>query len=389
MSYSFSSLKRYSNYSNLHKSVLTSFYEIDSTEDTLTAFEIIHQSGWQNILYESLFVYKATKDIEYSSQHIFRSMRIKTGLKLSRLKKLLDLGRTIIELTNEDFDSHSEIFDIPSATLEYSLSGKVNTRDYIRFAYQIIKDSDSLTHRYIHKKWCRQNGSIKDNLDIIKPSDWWAFSRPKWQKDGDFDGSIPGEIYANCLYHYCPDEAIIVDSMAGSGMIKKVVDEKQRWIRNRKVDWTLHCYDKFPKREFIIKHDARFKLPVNVDFIFIDPPYFIQSKKYYDGEMAKLDNYEEYKSYLDEIVRASYDSLKSGGRLAILIPKWNGSKQTVNINIPYHVLNSCMSFGFTWIDTVYVSRGKQQIKRAAFLNQSAKEERNPFSDTCELIIIQK
>jgi hypothetical protein len=79
---------------------------------------------------------------------------------------------------------------------------------------------------------CQKNGSIKANLDIIKPSDWWAFSHPKWRKEEDFPGSIPGEIYTNALYYFAPQSGIAVDPMAGRGMLKRVYDDRDRWQKD-------------------------------------------------------------------------------------------------------------------------------------------------------------
>ena len=119
------------------------------------------------------------------------------------------------------------------------------------------KENPSASPYQIHKKWCQQNGSIAMNLDIIKPSDWWAFGQPKWRKEEDFPGSIPGEIYANALYYFAPQVGVVVDPMAGSGMLKRVYDDRELWQKDLDFNLEIYLYDLHPCRNYIEKHDAK------------------------------------------------------------------------------------------------------------------------------------
>src|SRR5262249_6523109 len=136
---------------------------------------------------------------------------------------------------------------------------------YFRFVNEVLRARPSLTARQVQQAWCARHGSQKGSLDIIKPSDWWAFSHPKWRRDADSPASIPGEVYANALYYSAPRRGVAVDPMAGSGMLLRVYDDRSLWEKDSGFDLDVRLYDLHPRREFIAPHDARHPLPVKAD----------------------------------------------------------------------------------------------------------------------------
>lgn len=390
MKFALASLKKYSNFNNFHNSVINYFQQATTRDELIKAILVLSECEWDSTIYKSLFIQKILESKEGNKyENELRAIGKTTLIRTSQLRKLATLGDVLSSEINKDNFKVSRVFELPSKTIHYSISGKVDTTKYIQFAIKSLKYEEKLSHKSIHDAWCREFGSIRDNLDIIKPSDWWAFSRPKWRKDASFDGSIPGEIYANCLYYYCDDNAVIADPMAGSGMIKRVIDDKSFWIKDRNVNWKLYCYDKYPVKDFIQYHDATDRLPVYADFIFLDPPYYFQSSKLYNGVLSEFEDYSDYIKHLEKIISAMYSSLNGQGRLAIISPKWSGQKGRRNIDIPYDIRKYSTGIGLEWIDKSYISRGKQQSSRGAYFNTRAKKERNPISDTCELLIFQK
>jgi len=278
----------------------------------------------------------------------------------------------------------------PLAVFENALRCQNKSSQYLmRAAIRLEVDPDT-TARQLHNNWCEINGSIKSNLDIIKPSDWWAFSHPKWRQEDNFPGSIPGEIYANALYYFAPQIGVVVDAMAGSGMLQRVYDDRERWQKEMDFDLDIHLFDLYPRREYIRCHDARNPLPVAADWIFLDPPYFGQSSHLYDGDLALATNYAEYIQIMQKIVEAMAYSLKPKGRLCLFLPKWSGLKQDdPNHNIPSDVSSLAVQAGLTWIDVAFVSRGRQQEPGSALKNISAKRIRRMRSDTCVLNVFEK
>jgi hypothetical protein len=280
--------------------------------------------------------------------------------------------------------------EAPTELFKYAQRQKERAGEYLIEAAKFINNKPNATLTQIHREWCLKNGSRSANLDIIKPSDWWAFGNPKWRKEDNFPGSIPGEIYANALYYFAPKVGIAVDPMAGSGMFKRVYDDRERWQKDSSFDLKIHLFDLHPCRDFIKKHDARNPLPIKADWIFIDPPYFAQSKHLFDGDLAAAKDYSEYLTLMQEVIKAMSISLNPAGRLCIFLPKWSGLRpENPNHDIPADVHSFAINEGLIWIDAAFVSRGRQQEPASAVKNNAAKRARRMRSDTCVLNVFEK
>ena len=312
-------------------------------------------------------------------------------LKLSPVtaRKYINIGKIINELEYSGTDT-SHLHSASLTLFKNAQRQKIKTKEYLIKAIGILKENPNFSAHKIHTVWCQENGSIKANLDIIKPSDWWAFSHPKWRKLENFPGSIPGEIYANALYYFSPPKGIAVDPMAGSGMLKRVYQDRQLWQKDSNFQLKIHLYDLYPAQSFIKKHDARKPLPIKADWIFLDPPYFGQANHLYRGILAKTQDYSEYLKVLNEIIISMFHSLNEQGRLCILLPKWSGFKpDDPNYDIPRDAYNFAIDIGLEWIDEAFVSRGRQQEPGSANKNNQAKRIRRMRSDTCVLNVFQK
>ena len=84
---------------------------------------------------------------------------------------------------------------------------------------------------------------------VIRPSDSWNFGRLQWPRiDGeDGYGYIPGDLYANCLWYYARDGDVVVDPMAGSGMLRRVWDERELWQGADAIDLEIVMSDLAPR----------------------------------------------------------------------------------------------------------------------------------------------
>ena len=319
----------------------------------------------------------------------FNQLCNQVGISSSSAKGYLLQGRAIEKLEQSNI-TVSKIRNSSAEILLKAQKQKKLAGEYLIEAAKNLNINANLTPNQIHRLWCKNNGSIKSNLDIIKPSDWWAFSHPKWRKEDDFPGSIPGEIYANALYYFAPKTGIAVDVMAGSGMLKRVYDDRYRWQKDSNFNLEIHLFDLYPCRDFIQKHDATKPLPFTADWIFFDPPYFGQSSHLFKGRLAQTQDYKEYLVLLNEIIIAMDQSLNDKGRLCIFLPKWSGlNLDYPNHDIPSDVYSMAIDRGLFWIDTAFVSRGRQQEAGSAMKNISAKANRRMISDTCVLNVFEK
>ena len=277
----------------------------------------------------------------------------------------------------------------PPEVLRAALAQRSRAGDYLKFANAQYRKVPQLPARTLHSRWTELHGSIRTNLDIIKPSDWWAFSHPKWRRDRRFPGSIPGEVYANALYYFAPRKGIAVDAMAGSGMFRRVYRDRRLWQKDSDFRLTIRLYDLHPYDRTIKRHDARKRLPEKADWIFLDPPYFGQSDHLYDGDLAEARSYGEYLTQLKLVIRSMAKSLKKGGRLCLLLPKWSGRKpDDLNHDMPRDAAEAAAANGLAWLDTAFVSRGRQQECGFGYQNLAAKRSRRMVSDTCVLNVFE-
>jgi hypothetical protein len=93
---------------------------------------------------------------------------------------------------------------------------------------------------------------------------------------------------------------------------------------------------------------------------------------------------------MKEIIAALTESLNPGGRLCIFLPKWSGLRpEDPNHDVPSDVYSMALACGLSWLDTAYVSRGRQQEPGSATKNNMAKRDRRMRSDTCVLNVFEK
>lgn len=319
----------------------------------------------------------------------FKTLCNQVGVNSKTAKGYVMQGQAIIEI--EDSGTNTDNLRATSpAFFQYAQKQKDRIKDYLIEAIEFLTTNSTATHTQIHRNWCKKHGGIKANLDIIKPSDWWAFSHPKWRKDEDFLGSIPGEIYANALYYFAPKRGVAVDAMAGSGMLKRVYDDRERWQKDSDFNLKIHLFDLKPCRSFIKKHDARKPLPLKADWIFIDPPYYGQSSHLFSDPLASVKEYDEYLALMKEVITSLAKSLNPDGKLCVFLPKWSGFKaEDLNYNVPSDIAEIAIVCGLNWIETAYVSRGRQQEQGSANKNNMAKRDRRMRSDTCVLNVFEK
>lgn len=241
-----------------------------------------------------------------------------------------------------------------------------------------------------------ESGQITGELDIIKPSNWWAFGNPKYEQEDGFAGSIPGEVYANALYYFAPRRGVAIDGMAGSGMLRRVYDDRQRWQKDSNFDLEVHLFDKHPREPFasryhICQHDMTRPLPVRADWLFLDPPYFGISSNLYQGDLSQTADYTKYRSTMEKILKAAWRSLNPKGVLCLYVTAFVdiSDDRRPTVDVPADMRQLAINIGFAPKFRAYVSRGEQQRAWAGQVNLKAKRIRQMFSDACELLVFHR
>ncbi len=257
----------------------------------------------------------------------------------------------------------------------------------------MISDSPPASVKAAVKRYRVEVGEIEDTVDIIRPTNWWGIGRPHYPQQPGFNGSVPGEIYANALYYFAPQKGIAIDSMAGSGMLRRVYDDRRRWQKDSDFDLDIRLFDKYPREPFatdcdIKHHDAAQPLPLMADWIFVDPPYFGQSSHLFDGELAQTRDYTTYSALMERVITASYQSLNPDGILCLLTNPYI-TWESDFIDIPFDTSTIARGIGFIPFFSLVINKCEQWRSFGGRANNKAKRLRRMYSDTSTLLVFKK
>ena len=230
---------------------------------------------------------------------------------------------------------------------------------------------------------------------VIKPTDNWNFSKLRWPRiDGeDGRGYIPGDIYANCLWYYALDGDLIVDPMAGSGMLMRVWDERDAWVGDQQPKFNIVMSDLAPRGPYqsqVAWCDLLEGFPADsADYIIIDPPYCGLVNGQYSEiptDLANMD-LEEWTTAMEHIAHRLRSVQRKGGRCTVIVP----NKRTINTReitlFPEIVRQLFYQAGYSLYDVAYASRRSQQrqSRKMAILNNMSKRAKMPLSEVSEIL----
>jgi ParB-like chromosome segregation protein Spo0J len=144
------------------------------------------------------------------------------------------------------------------------------------------------------------------------PYDVWAFRHDR-AFGVPHPGSSPPGIIAHVLHYFTAPGGLVVDPMAGGGATLDVCLSMGR---------RCLAYDIDPSRPEISAHDIHNGFPEEAngcDLIFCDPPYHTMlADQYSKGSIASLP-LQEWIAFLHSFIHSAFDTLTSGGHLALLL----------------------------------------------------------------------
>jgi len=230
---------------------------------------------------------------------------------------------------------------------------------------------------------------------VIRPSDSWNFGRLQWPRIDDENGYgyIPGDLYANCLWYYARDGDIVVDPMAGSGMLRRVWDDRDRWLGTDTLKLEVIMSDLAPRgpyRGSIIECDLLEAFPVpQADYIILDPPYCeIVAGQYsdLDSDLANMPP-DRWCEAMSTVAQRSREAQSEGGRCTVIVPNRRGLADGERLLFPELVRRIWSTSGYRLYDVVYSSRRiqRRQGRRMAILNTKARQSRVPLTDISEIL----
>ena len=233
---------------------------------------------------------------------------------------------------------------------------------------------------------------------VIRPSDSWNFGQLQWPRiDGEHGyGYIPGDLYANCLWYYAQDGDIVVDPMAGSGMLQRVWDDRELWLGTDAMELEILMSDLAPRGPFrglMIECDLLRAFPVTqADYIILDPPYCeIVAGQYsdLDSDLANMPP-DRWCEAMATVARRSRDAQTMGGRCTVIVPNRRGITDGERLLFPELVRRIWSANGYRLYDVVYSSRRiqRRQGRKMAILNTRARQSRVPLTDISEVLTFE-
>jgi len=170
----------------------------------------------------------------------------------------------------------------------------------------------------------------KDDLQRFKALKWGLRTWDVWNCNDcdsrfgdDWPGRIPAQMIAHILYYYSDQGHLVLDPMAGGG----VVDDTCLAF-NRKC-WSFDMDDRPDTRPEIEPHFWDFndpKWPVQgktkPDLIIFDPPYFKKQAGHYDKEAISELSREQYLEFLESFFTLAHRNAKKSTLMAFINADW-------------------------------------------------------------------
>jgi hypothetical protein len=149
---------------------------------------------------------------------------------------------------------------------------------------------------------------------------FWYFSHCDPRFGMNYPGRIPGQIPANVIHYFTEPGDLVVDLMAGGG---STVDAA------RLLDRRCLAYDLVSVRPDIQQNDALIGIPseaCRAKLIFIDPPYGVIAKGFYDNHphcLSRMNQF-DFLNALRTVANHCYKVLLTEGYLVILVQNVHG-----------------------------------------------------------------
>jgi DNA modification methylase len=181
------------------------------------------------------------------------------------------------------------------------------------------------------------------------------------------------------LYYYSKQGDLVVDPMAGGGVTVDCC-----LVMNRKCK----AYDLNLVRPEIQKNDVLNGIPdKNVDFIFLDPPYFNQRKEDYIPNKF-TESLQSFNEAMRTAFKNCYEALKPKGVVALIMGPQQWKLESGNwADHSFTLVNMALEKGFTEIFRIVSPLPTQQFE--GYDVQRAKESRTMLNQIRDIVIFEK
>jgi len=275
---------------------------LDIEDDREIFFESVRRnatSGIQLSLKEKkLITRKLYQQFKLRQQEIADMISVSQMSVSNYLKDLIDKDKE--ETKRIIFDKYMKCFTYEQ--IKEELAKKDIELEIARIS-EIVRDD------YIFKKFFK---NIIEDPEYS--NNWKTFKLDEEQLK--YDGNLPKELVENIIYYFTEPRDIVIDPMAGSGIVGEVCKEMGR--RYKLFDKSSFDPIKGIEENNVLESIPKLKINELANCIFLDPPYGpLLKEKYGENEFTK-----DYKSFLEAMkktVTSCRESLKIGGKLVLLM----------------------------------------------------------------------
>jgi len=170
----------------------------------------------------------------------------------------------------------------------------------------------------------RYGKPVEDKEFEPKIYDIWNFQGIDDKFGQEHPGNIPAGIVLNTLYYYTNENDLVVDPMAGGGVVIDCCKYLNRGCL---------AYDVKPTRKDIEKNDILQGYPAKAkdcNLIFLDPPYYKKKEEDYGKESISALTLEQYWMAFKKIAEHSFRCIDKSGFLALLMEPYIDYQDSTN-----------------------------------------------------------
>ena len=175
--------------------------------------------------------------------------------------------------------------------------------------------------------------SDKDRFDAlgwkIRTWDYWAWNNCDQRFGDDWPGRIPAQMIAHILYYFSDQDDLVMDPMAGGGVVEDTCLALNRRCRSFDLD---NRPDTRPEIEPFLWDVNDLKWPIKgndkPDLIIFDPPYFQKKAADYDAKSISGLSREEYLTFLERLFALAHRNAKETAQLAFINADWRDFQGT-------------------------------------------------------------